>query len=69
LKLAGEPPERLVAPGIRRSSAWRDPADNAHLEVVFHSLQVELLHGTRFTSVDALRRALQRHTRYCNQHR
>jgi transposase InsO family protein len=61
--------ERLVALGIRQSSAWRGPADNAHMESFFHSLKAELLHGTQFTSVDALRRALQGYIRYYNHHR
>jgi transposase InsO family protein len=60
---------RLAALGIRQSSAWRGPADNAHMESFFHSLKAELLHGTQFTSVETLRRALQGYIRYYNHHR
>lgn len=61
--------DRLRALGIRQSAACRGPADNAHMESFWHSLKAELLHGTRFATDEALRRALGRYLRYYNHRR
>ena len=61
--------DRLVALGIRQSSAQRGPEDNAHIESFFHSLKAELIHGTRFATETALRRELARYVRYYNHQR
>ncbi len=61
--------DRLVALGIRQSSAQRGPEDNAHIESFFHSLKAELIHGAQFPTEAALRRALGRYMRYYNHRR
>jgi putative transposase len=61
--------DRLRALGIRQSSARRGPEDNAHMESFFHSLKAELVHGTRFDSRAALRRAIARYVHYYNHQR
>jgi transposase InsO family protein len=66
---AGAFRDRPVALGIRQSSARRGPEDNAHMESFFHSLNAELVHGTRFTTDAALRRAVASYIRYYIHHR
>ena len=61
--------DRLVALGLRQSSARRGPRDNAHIESFFHSLKAEVIHGARFTTETALRRELARYVRYYNHWR
>jgi transposase InsO family protein len=61
--------DRLVALGIRQSSARRGPEDNAHMESFFHSLKAELVHGTRFATEAVLRRDVARYIRYYNHRR
>ena len=61
--------DRLVALGIRQSSAQRGPQDNAHVESFFHSLKAEVIHGARFASEVTLRRALRRYMQYYNTRR
>jgi transposase InsO family protein len=61
--------DRLVAWGIRQSSAQRGPEDNSHMESFFHSLKAEALHGVRFATDDALRREIARYIRYYNHRR
>jgi transposase InsO family protein len=61
--------QRLASLGIRQSSAWRGPADNAHIESFFHSLKAEALHGVRFETEAALRREIARYVRYYNHRR
>jgi transposase InsO family protein len=61
--------DRLARLGIRQSSAQRGPEDNAHMESFFHSLKAEVIHGTRFATEAALRRALRRYFRYYNHQR
>ncbi len=61
--------DRLVALGIRQSSAQRGPEDNAHIESFFHSLKAELVHGTHFQTHAALQHELQRYMRYYNHQR
>lgn len=58
--------DRLVARGYRQSAARRGPEDNAHMESFFHSLKAELVHGTHFTTPEALRRAIAQYVRYYN---
>jgi transposase InsO family protein len=60
---------RLAALGIRQSSAWRGPEDNAHMASFFHSLKAELVHGAQFPSVAALRHALGSYIPYYNHQR
>lgn len=66
---AGMLRDRLVALGIRQSSACRGPEDNAHMESFFHSLKAELVHGTQFATAAALRREIARYIRYYNHRR
>ena len=66
---AGALRARLAALGIRQSSAWRGPEDNAHMESFFHSLKAELIHGTRFADGAVLWRPLRGYIRYYNHHR
>ena len=61
--------DRLVALGIRQSSAQRGPEDNAHVESFFHSLKAEVVHGTHFQTDAALRHELRRYFRYYNHQR
>ncbi len=61
--------DRLVALGIRQSSAQRGPKDNAHVESFFHSLKAEVIHGARFASEVTLRRALRGYMQYYNTRR
>ncbi len=61
--------DRLVALGIRQSSAQRGPEDNAHIESFFHSLKAEVVHGARFATEAALRRELGCYMRYYNHRR
>jgi len=60
---------RLRALGIRQSSAWGGPKDNAHMESFFHSLKAELVHGRQFASARELRQAIARYVRYYNHRR
>jgi transposase InsO family protein len=66
---AGTFRDRLVALGIRQSSAQRGPKDNAHMESFFHSLKAEVVHGARFETEAALRYELARYVRYYNHQR
>lgn len=61
--------DRLVALGIRQSSAQRGPEDNAHIESFFHSLKAEVIHGRRFATEAALRSELAPYVRYYNHRR
>ena len=61
--------DRLVALGIRQSSAQRGPEDNAHIESFFHSLKAEVIHGRRFATEAALRSQLAPYVRYYNHRR
>lgn len=61
--------DRLVARGLRQSSAQRGPEDNAHMESFFHSLKAEVVHGARFATDAALRNELARYLRYYNHQR
>ncbi|MGH7475784.1 MAG: IS3 family transposase, partial [Longimicrobiales bacterium] len=61
--------DRVQAWGMRQSSSHRGPAENAHLESFFHSLKAEVIHGARFTTEQALRRAIAGYIRYYNEHR
>lgn len=61
--------DRLVALGLRQSSAQRGPEDNAHVESFFHSLKAEVVHGAQFATETALRHALHRYVRYYNHRR
>ncbi len=61
--------DRLVAVGLRQSSAQRGPQDNAHIESFFHSLKAELIHGAQFATEAVLRRALGGYMRYYNHRR
>jgi transposase InsO family protein len=60
---------RLAALGIRQSAARRGPEDNPHMESFFHSLKAEALHGVRFATERAVRRAIARYVRYYNHRR
>lgn len=60
----------LVAHGALQSmTRGGAPDENALMESFFRSLKAELLHGRTFTMVRALRTALARYARYCNQER
>jgi transposase InsO family protein len=61
--------DRLQALGIRQSSAFRGPEDNAHMESFFHSLKAELVHGERFETEPALRQAIAAYLRSYNHQR
>jgi len=61
--------DRLRALGIRQSSAWGGPKDNAHMESFFHSLKAELVHGRQFVRARDLRQAIARYVRYYNYRR
>ncbi len=61
--------DRLVALGIRQSSAQRGPEDNAHMESFFHSLKAEVIHGAHFATESALRAGLREYMRYYNHQR
>lgn len=58
--------DRLVAGGYQQSATRRGPEDNAHIESFFHSLKAEMIHGRRFATPEALRRAIAEYVRYCN---
>lgn len=61
--------DRLVQLGIHQSAAQRGPEDHPHVESFFHSLKAEALHGVRFATDGALRRAIARYVRYYNHRR
>jgi transposase InsO family protein len=61
--------DRLVALGIRQSSARRGPEENAHMESFFHSLKAELVHGSQYSTEPVLWAELQRYIAYYNQQR
>ena len=61
--------DRLVALGLRQSSALRGPEDNAHMESFFHSLKAEVIHGVHFATEAVLRTALRRYIQYYNHQR
>jgi putative transposase len=61
--------DRLRALHVRQSSARRGPSENAHMESFFHSLKAEVVHGSRFETPAALRRALRTYINYYNHRR
>lgn len=61
---------RLAAHGIVQSmNRPRKLTDNAFIESFWHSLKTEVIHGQRFGSDSALRRAIERFMRHYNRHR
>jgi transposase InsO family protein len=60
---------RLAACGIVQSmNRPRELTDNAFIESFWHSLKSEVIHGRRFGSEAALRRAIVRFMRHYNRH-
>ena len=62
--------QRLLALGVRQSmTRGGAPGENAHMESFFHSLKADLVYGSRFHTVAALRQQLRRYLRYYNHQR
>ena len=58
--------KRVTELGLTQSVSVRGSGDNARAESFFHSLEAELIRGTRFATEPALRGALRAYMTYDN---